>query len=83
MTSSGLDYWTKEEAEERERSPPSVALLCAGQLRIHMVCDLKLVVRECDGFSATYQCHMMAQCYCDCCGTCKETICDVTLTGIE
>ena len=57
MTSFGIEFQTKEEAKEDERSP-SVALLCAGLLRRVMVHELKRVMPVCGGFlcsmSATY-----------------------------
>ena len=57
LTSFGIEFQTEEEAKENERSP-SVALLCAGQLRRGMMYELERVVRVCDGFlcsmSVTY-----------------------------
>ena len=57
LTSFGIEFQTEEEAKENERSP-SVALLCAGLLRIGIVYELERVMRVCDGFlfsmSATY-----------------------------
>ena len=57
LTSFGIEFQTEEEANENERSP-SVALLCAGLLRINMVYELERVLRVCDGFfcsmSVTY-----------------------------
>ena len=57
LTSFGIEFQTEEEAKENERSP-SVALLCAVQLRRGMVYELKRVLRVCDSFfcsmSATY-----------------------------
>ena len=40
LTSFGIEFQTEEEANENERSP-SVALLCAGQLRRGMVHELE------------------------------------------
>ena len=40
MTSFGIELQTEEEAKENER-PPSVALLCAGQLRRGVVYELE------------------------------------------
>ena len=57
LTLFGIEFQTKEEAKEDEQSP-SVALLCAGLLRIGMLFKLERVLRVCDGFicsmSATY-----------------------------
>ena len=57
LTSFRIEFQTREEANENERST-SVALLCAGQLRKDMVHELLPVLRMCDGFlcsmSATY-----------------------------
>ena len=49
LTSFGIEFQTEEEAKENERSP-NFALLCAGQLRRGMVCELERVLRERDGF---------------------------------
>ena len=49
MTSFGIEFETGEDAKENDRSP-SVALLCAGQLRKDMVHELERVLRVCDGF---------------------------------
>ena len=49
LTSFRIDFQTEEEAKENERSP-SVAMLCAGQLRRGMVYELERVMRVCDGF---------------------------------
>ena len=54
LTSFGIEFQTKEEAEENERSS-SVALLCACLLRRGMVYDLERVLRVCDGFFAACQ----------------------------
>ena len=57
MTSFGIEFLKEEEAKENERSP-SIALLCAGLLRIGMVYELVRVFRMCGGFfcsmSVTY-----------------------------
>ena len=57
LTSFGMEFQTEEEAKEDEQSP-SVALLCAGPLRIGMVYELERVLRVCNGFlcsmSVTY-----------------------------
>ena len=57
LTSFGIQFHTEEEAKKNERSP-SVALLCAGQLRRGMVYELERVMWVCDGFicsmSVTY-----------------------------
>ena len=57
LTSFGIEFQTKEEAKENERSP-SVALLCACLLRRGMVYELERVLRVCNGFlcsmSVTY-----------------------------
>ena len=42
LTSLGIEFQTEEEAKENERSP-SVASLCAGQLRRGMVYELERV----------------------------------------
>ena len=42
-----MQFQTEEEAKENERSP-SVALLCAGQLRREMAYELERVLRVCD-----------------------------------
>ena len=65
LTSFGIEFQTEEETKENERSS-SVALLCAYLLRRGMVCELGRVLRECDGFSAACQRHMMVQ---YCCGS--------------
>ena len=49
MTSFGTEFQTEDEAKENERSP-SVALLCACQLRRDIVYELERVLRVCDGF---------------------------------
>ena len=49
LTSFGIDFKREEEAKENERSP-SVALLCAGQLRRGMVYELERVLRVCNVF---------------------------------
>ena len=43
MTSFGIAFQTEDEAKENERLP-SVALLCAGPLRIGMVYELEASV---------------------------------------
>ena len=57
LTSVGIEFQTKKEAKENERST-GVALLCAGLLRRDIVCELERVLRVCDGFfcsmSVTY-----------------------------
>ena len=57
LSSFGIKFQTEEEAKENERSP-SVALLCAGLLRIGMVYELERVLWVCNGFlcsmSVTY-----------------------------
>ena len=49
LTSFGIEFQTKEEAKENERSP-SVAFLCAGLLRRGIVYELERMLRVCDGF---------------------------------
>ena len=49
MTSFGIEFQTKEEAKEIERSP-SVALLSAGLMRRGMVYELERVLRVCEVF---------------------------------
>ena len=61
MTSFGIEFQTEEEANENKRSP-SVALLCAGQLRRGMVYELERVM----AIYAACQRHMMVQ---YCCGS--------------
>ena len=57
LTSFGIEFQTEEEAKGNERSP-SVALLCAGQLRRGMVHEMERVLRVGNGFlcsmSVTY-----------------------------
>ena len=49
LTSFGIEFQTKEEAKENERSP-SVALLLEGLLRRGMVYELERMLRVCEGF---------------------------------
>ena len=51
-------FWIEFQTEKENERSPSVALLCAGLLRRGMVCELKRVLRLCNGFlcrmSVTY-----------------------------
>ena len=62
MTSFGIEFQTDNEAKENEQSP-CVALLCAGQFRSGMACELEQMLRACDGFfcsmSVTYDCAVL------------------------
>ena len=57
LTSFGIKFQTEEKAKENERSP-SIAVLCAGQLRRGIVYELERVLRVFDGclcsISVTY-----------------------------
>ena len=53
LASFGIEFQTEEEAKENKRSP-SVALLCAGQLRRGMVFELERVLRVCGSINKLF-----------------------------
>ena len=57
LTSFGFEFQIEEETKENDRSP-SVAFLCASQLRRGMVHELERVLRVCHSFF----CSMSATC---------------------
>ena len=66
-----------EEARENVRSP-SVALLCAGQLRRSMVHETEQVLRVCDGFFLQHVSDKMEQYCCDS-GCANKLLCIIFL----
>ena len=49
MTSFGIELQT----EAKKRASPSVALLCTGQIKRGMACELERVLPKCDGSSCS------------------------------